>query len=213
MLKKIFIKSIVALFRNFPKFSLKILKIFGYRFCIANSEDLLKQVAHFRYKIYLEEGYIEKNNEGIFLDKYDSSSINFYALDKKDNIVGILRLTFDSSVGLPVENYFNIQNFNYERKNSAEPSRFAVEKAKRGGLRIIAIGLGLMALNYSKENGVNQWVVTIPEKLVNSFSRDFDLFFSKINCLPPTDINLNYRKEIQGYFNKKELQPFILKLK
>lgn len=213
MLKKNIIKLIVLLFRSFPKFSLKILRIFGYRFFIASSEDMLKRIAHFRYKIYLDEGYIEKNDENIFLDKYDPSSINFYALDKKESIVGILRLTLDSPVGLPVENYFNIQNFNYERENSAEPSRFAVEKSKRGGLRIIAIGLGLMALNYSKENGVNQWVVTIPEKLVNSFSRDFGLFFSKINCLPPTDINLNYRKEIQGYFNKKELQPFILKLK
>jgi len=184
----------------------------GYRFRCAETENDLNKIFKIRYEVYRESGYIPENLRHEFRDLHDQCSINFLATDRKGNIIGAMRLTKHSPLALPAEHYFNINLDIIDKTKAVEPSRLVVKKELRKGNRFITLGLGVVAYQYSKKHNIQWWVATLPEKLANSLKRDFKINFSLILSKEPTPENLESRKEIQGYFDKKNLQPYIIDL-
>jgi hypothetical protein len=193
---------------------LNYLRLLGFKFFIAKSEDDLKKVFLIRYQVYLNEGYIKKDicKDGYWKDAYDDYSINFLATNKKNEAVGAFRLTLNSEIGFPVENYFNLADLKIDKKSIAEPTRVVVKKEYRGNKRLVLFGLGAVAYRYCIKHNISFWYGTLPEKLVKSF-KHFGIEYIPVSEGEPTEKNLLSRKEIEGYFNQKKLRPYLANLR
>lgn len=92
-------------------------------------ENYLKKAMALRYKIYNEEGFIQKGKKDDF-DKFDLDAIHFVALDG-ESVVGYVRLLQN----MPLLSLYNeevetiVKNKGF--KKAIEFSRFVVEKDKR----------------------------------------------------------------------------------
>ena len=92
-----------------------------------------------RYKIYLEEGFIQENKEEKDYDDYDKEATHFIALDedKENQVVGYLRLLEK----MPLSSIFGEEVEKIKHKNNytrpVELSRFVIEKNYRINRKII----------------------------------------------------------------------------
>lgn len=207
----------LRIFRGLPVITkigigMLISKIKGYKFWLAGTKEDLRRVFRIRYEVYRENGYILENPTHEFKDLYDQYSTSFLAADRKGNIIGSMRLTKYFPLALPAEHYFNINLDIIDKARTAEPSRLVVKRELRKGNRLIILGLGIIAYRYSKKHNIRWWIATLPERLADSLKRDFKMNFSLIPSKKPTLENLEGRKEIQGYFDKKNLQPYVIDL-
>ena len=187
-----------------------VLKISQLVFKEAKTEKELNLVFRLRYKIYLNENYIEPNKKGVFKDEYDLHSINFIVL-KKNRPIGITRLVLNSKVGFPTENLFNFNRPKIPRNKLAEISRVAIDKEFKGREGLVMIGLVKMIYEYTEKLGLKYLYANMPEKL-EKYCRSFGIKFIKLKELPPTKFNLHHRKLIGGYFKRRErkLEPYVL---
>lgn len=203
----LFIKKVLKKFymRFYLFFILKTLKI---KVRIAKTPEELKDVFRLRYKIYLESGYIKDLNfdEPLFSDKYDVNSINFIAY-RKEHPVGVVRLVLNSNLGMPLEEYYNVD---LSQKNGAvEVSRLGVVREYRGGKRRVVIALMRAVYYWSHKNNVRYWYMFMPEKLAESF----EALCARFYYIPEkalTEKHTSARKLMLGYFRKTKAKPYIL---
>jgi N-acyl amino acid synthase of PEP-CTERM/exosortase system len=104
-----------------------------FNFVQANSEDLKKAIYRLRYKVYVEEFGFEKAEDhldGYEIDKYDSNSIHFAALNEKQEVIGTLRMVLHSEKGFPIDHEAKISFIGEkpEPNKIVEMSRLAVSK-------------------------------------------------------------------------------------
>jgi len=107
----------------------------NFTFLEAQSDDMLKKVFAFRYKIflemfpeYLQEHSLPNNKE---CDKYDSYSIHFTALDEDGEVCATVRLIHNSPLGYPTENGMVFNHEMFERDKLGELSRIFVDPKYR----------------------------------------------------------------------------------
>ena len=111
------------------------MEMLGFKFLqVDDNPDLLQETFRLRYAIYCHEAEFLDDTEypdEIESDIYDAHSIHFAALNKANQVVGTLRLIFDSELGFPLEihcpNYDKSQ-IQFPRAQLAEISRLAVSK-------------------------------------------------------------------------------------
>ena len=70
---------------------------------VANRFKLRQKAYEFVYNVYLDEGYINKENSKLRLSIYHAlpDTTTFIAEDHKGNFCGTLTMVFDSPIGLP----------------------------------------------------------------------------------------------------------------
>jgi N-acyl amino acid synthase of PEP-CTERM/exosortase system len=113
-------------------------EILGFKFLrVVDNKELLQEIFKLRYEIYCHEAdFLDdtKYPDGIENDIYDEHSIHFAALDKMNQVVGTLRLIFDSEHGFPLEQHcpnYDKSKITFPRSQLAEISRLAVSKSWR----------------------------------------------------------------------------------
>lgn len=114
------------------------MKILGFKFlCVDDHKDLLQETFRLRYNIYCHEAeFLDDTDypDEIESDVYDDHSIHFAALDNTNQVVGTLRLIFDSEHGFPLETHcpnYDRSKITFPRTQLAEISRLAVSKSWR----------------------------------------------------------------------------------
>lgn len=176
---------------------------------VASTSVDIERVYRFRYEVYLQEGYISPNPEESFKDKYDVNCVNIYVENiRKKKIVASTRLVLDSSVGFPTENLFNINKMEEERDRLVEISRFAVSREYRGKGTVFLLLVSRMYKEMKRLN-VKYAYSNMPKKLAGHFAK-YGFNFDELPQNDPVEINMNERALIGGYFEKKELFPYLL---
>lgn len=114
------------------------MEILGFKFlCVDNHQDLLQETYRLRYRIYCQEvEFLDDGDypDGAETDLYDQHSMHFAALDRDNQVVGTLRLIFDSEHGFPLESHcpnYDQSKITFPRSQLAEISRLAVSKSWR----------------------------------------------------------------------------------
>jgi hypothetical protein len=187
-------------------------KVLGYKFEEAKTESQFEEICQLRYKIYYNAGYIAENPSKSFSDPHDRYSVSFFVKDRIGNMIGAIRLVKYSALSFPAQKYFNIDltSLGVDPEHMAEPSRLVVDRKYRSRSRIAMFAMGVAIYRYSKEHGIKHWIATLPEKLTVSFARDFGLCFELIREKYPTELHIENRREIGGYFKKSNLKPYIV---
>ena len=114
------------------------MQILGFKFlCVDDRKELLQETFRLRYKIYCQEAEFLDDTEypnEIEQDIFDDQSMHFAALDNTNQVVGTLRLIFDSALGFPLEAHcpnFDKSKIAFPKSQLAEISRLAVSKSWR----------------------------------------------------------------------------------
>ncbi|NTU42682.1 MAG: PEP-CTERM/exosortase system-associated acyltransferase [Nitrospirales bacterium] len=105
-----------------------------FEFRKATKQDL-EEVFRLRYKVYCEEWGFERPMDypdGLESDAFDEHSAHFLALAEGNQIVGTMRLIFNSDKGFPIEKHCTIERYpDVDRDRIGEISRLAVSKDYR----------------------------------------------------------------------------------
>lgn len=185
--------------------------LLGFTFRVAKNQKDLDQVYRTRHEVYKNEGYIQPREKGVFKDKYDDFSVNFLAL-KRGEPVGTVRLVLNSELGFPTENLFNFERPEIKQEKTVEISRLAVKKNFRGGKRPVMLGLMKEIYDFCRENNIKYIYANMPKGLADHFSR-YGVNFEELKKKEPTDKNIKERRLIRGYFDQKELNPYLFEVK
>lgn len=130
MVDKFFFKKISLMQFLLIKFFLK-----RYEFQVAEKNDF-NDILKLRNKVYVDEFSYSQSSD---IDEWDDSSLHLIA-KHGNNIIGYVRLIKDNPNGFRSEEYILIPD-HINRSKLIEPSRLIIDKAYRGGKKIILIGL------------------------------------------------------------------------
>ncbi|MEK9175636.1 MAG: GNAT family N-acyltransferase [Patescibacteria group bacterium] len=185
-------------------------RIKGYSFKLMPDSDL-DNVYHLRWKIYSDEGYINPEDypDHMFKDKYEQFSKNIVAFYKNE-MIGTVRLTFNSVIGIPTLNNFNVvlPSLIKSLNDIVEIGRFMILPQFRGKNRDVAFGLSAFFYLFLMKKGMRWWIVHMPVKLQNSFKK-FGVSFEMLEEKELLPKHIDSRGIIAGYFDKHELKPMI----
>lgn len=118
-------------------------------------------VLKLRHKVFCEEeGVMEPKEDGRILDRFDaySTTRNLVALSG-DEVIGSLRITLDSSIGIPADEYYDFRRFLPDDGITMNCGMYCVTKPFRGAR--IALSLILMATYYAVTHNVTHVVAPI----------------------------------------------------
>jgi len=204
---KCWIKSIIAIVLlkiYFPKITFRILE---------ESEEIEK-MNYLVWEVYaLEKKYIDPQNSSpsMLNDEFEKHSIHIGAFNESNNIIGAVRIILPSHEGFYVEKDFNVEIPNYCYKKSAEISRLVVLKNYRN--EIISFGLLRKALEMSKKRGIDYWIVVIPKKIKDHFSKSFGIKFRQLKLKELTEKQLKIRAKLPNYYKICNPMPYLISLK
>ena len=184
---------------------------------IAKSQKDITEVYQLRWKIYSEEKFINPDDypSKMFNDKYDKFTTNFTALQNSE-LIGVARLIFYSTIGLPTFNSHNIiiPETIKSLKDVVEIGRFMIKKEYRALNHEITFGLSNELYRFLISTNKIKWVLAeMPEKLVFLFN-ELGFIFNILNEKEPTDFNMSERSIISGYHERKiPIYPVLCNLK
>jgi len=169
--------------------------------------DLLWQVYGVEKK-YFDHNQISPKD---LKDEYDIKSIKIGAF-QGDNILGTLRMILSpKEEPFYVEKDFNIDLSFFPRKISSELSRFAVLKNYRNEL--ISFGLLKKTLEISKKMDIKYWIVVIPDRIKQYFSKSFGVKICPIKEKKLTKKQVEVRKKMLNYYKTCDPHPYFISLK
>ena len=98
--------------------------------------QILSDIFRLRYQVYVVEWGFEASHqhpEGLEYDDFDNHSLHIYARNVDEGqVIGTVRMIFNSSLGFPIERHFDINlPAGIDRDNVAEISRLAISKEFR----------------------------------------------------------------------------------
>ncbi|MGK2907455.1 MAG: PEP-CTERM/exosortase system-associated acyltransferase [Desulfuromonadales bacterium] len=114
-----------------------------YRFSYGNIEkhrdydNVLSHIFALRYQVYINEWGFESADDhpdGLEHDEFDDHSVHIYARsDETNEVIGSIRMIFDSEFGFPIERHFDIASLpaGINRSSTGEISRLAISKEYR----------------------------------------------------------------------------------
>jgi N-acyl amino acid synthase of PEP-CTERM/exosortase system len=107
-----------------------------FRFVVAESEGLKREIWRLRYRVYVEECGFERAEDhpgGFETDDYEPHSIHLAALDQTDRVIGTVRLVLNSEKGLPIEHAVQLGPSAPKPPpdSTAEISRLAIDRVYR----------------------------------------------------------------------------------
>lgn len=99
----------------------------------AKSYEELMAAHSLCYDVYLNEGYIQKNPHRMRLSLYHSlPSTTTFIATIKGKVVGTLMAIADNPLGLPCDNFFDLNNLKVKYSRIVEGSGYAIHKDYRG---------------------------------------------------------------------------------
>lgn len=128
-------------------------------------------VLKLRHKVFSEEEELfEAISDSRVLDRFDtySTTSNLVALNEGE-VVGSMRMTLDSNMGIPADEYYDFRQFLPEDARVMNCSMYCVTKPFRGAR--IALGLMLMATYFGVIRGVSHVVAPINPPIAKLVSR------------------------------------------
>lgn len=109
---------------------------------VANRFELRKSAYEFVYKIYLDEGYIKKENSKLRLSIYHAHPDTTTLLAEKHNgnLCGTFTTVFDSPLGLPSDLQYKkeIDRLRNDGRKICELISFGINREQRGSVKILA---------------------------------------------------------------------------
>lgn len=197
-------------------FKLNILLLFsrGFTISIANKEEI-EEVQKLRYKVYLENGYINENRKKKLGEEDDSSQTESICIRKKGIIVASLRIIYSEQEKreLPIEKYFNISEEMGQRK--MEVSKLIIDskyRSKNFGSAIVLTSLLLYTWKRALDKKINVVYFFIDERLAKKISKRMKIKFSEVAQGRLLKKQLEARNEMAGYFQNSKIKPYKIKL-
>ncbi|HEY4497490.1 MAG TPA: GNAT family N-acyltransferase [Candidatus Paceibacterota bacterium] len=191
--------------------------VMGFCFFEATSAQDLESVYYLRWKVYGDEGYIQKEDfpHQRLCDKYDDGyAINFLAT-KNAVPIATTRLIMNSPYNFPTENLFNIKKVEH-RNQVHEIARLVItpEFRRKSGRykRLVMFGLALVMYRFCMKRGVYFWLANMPGKLAESY-KSFGAYFHRFPEQQPETSHLQARNVIAGYFKKHVLHPYMVDIR
>ncbi|MBU0597635.1 GNAT family N-acetyltransferase [Patescibacteria group bacterium] len=163
---RVFFKKLKSSFK-FYFFNLWSSRKFSF-FQSKSFNDLLK-IYKLRYEVYCEEyNYLKSEDypDNLEQDKYDPFSQHFAIKNGSEEIVGYVRLIFNSKHGFPIESEFDL-NFGHikiDREKTVEISRLIVSNEYRKLHLILLLVRGI--LNFAKDNNVKYAFSVMDDRLL-----------------------------------------------
>ena len=126
----------------------------AYQIKLANTPDLIDQVFKLRHQVFVEqEGYLQATPNGRLIDRFDAyPTTSTFVVIHENRVVGALRLTLDSEVGVPADEYFDFRDHVPDESYVMSAGLFCVSKEYRGIK--LTIGLLLMATYFAASKEV-----------------------------------------------------------
>lgn len=95
----------------------------------ATTKDEIEQALNLVYDSYINLNYIDTNPDRLHLTKYLTlPTTTILVIKIKDQVIGTMSIVMDSSLGLPTETTWNINNYKKNGMNIAEISALAIRK-------------------------------------------------------------------------------------
>ncbi|MES0490844.1 MAG: cyclic nucleotide-binding domain-containing protein [Leptospirales bacterium] len=138
---------------------------------IAKTPETIDEVFKVRHKVFHEEEkLLEKDPTGRLMDRFDAfPTTSNLVVEKEGNVVGSLRLSIDSEVGLPADEYFDFRPHISGESLIMHCGMFCVSDAYRTPK--ITTGLMLMATYFGISNGVTHVVAPINPAIARLLKR------------------------------------------
>jgi len=138
---------------------------------IARTPKFMDEVFKVRHKVFSEEeGLLDATEDKRLIDRFDAfpNSKNL-VVTIDDEVIGSLRMTIDSEVGLPADEYYNFREHIPQNSLIMHCGMFCVTKEHRNP-RITA-DLMLMSGYYAKSNSVTHVVAPINPQIAKLLQR------------------------------------------
>ncbi|WP_263748240.1 N-acyl amino acid synthase FeeM domain-containing protein [Plectonema radiosum] len=162
---------------------------------IASTSNDFEQINRLWHEVYVKEmGWLQTTSQDLFHDRYHPYSVYFLA-SIDEVAVGTLRLVFDSSIGLPVEQFFHlgllkINHRFVEGQRMMVSSSFRHRKFKSAPFGLL-MSLNKAAFHYCFMSGVTHILadafVNTPTTPIKAFKA---LGFEEVGC-PFADTELS----------------------
>lgn len=168
---------------------------------------------HLIWEVYgVEKKYFNPDKFSIedLKDEYDKYAVQIGAFDG-ENIIGAVRIILPSAEGFYVENDFNVDLPKVSYEKMAEISRFAVLKQYRN--QLISFGLLKKAFEISRQRKIEYWIVVVPEKIKNHFSKSFGINFYPPKTKELTEEQKKVREKMINYYKTCNPSVFLISLK
>lgn len=182
----------------------------GYNFRRAITMKEKLEAYRIRYRVYLEEGFIERNafENGIFRDEFDDVSQHFLAYHESGRLVGSTRLVLPSERGFPTEFLFEFDRPPTPRAEMCEFGRLAISRDHRGGARTPLLGLIKLVYDCAEEHNTPYIYAFMPRKFIDLL--DALGFFCEILAVSPAGPEVLERRALmRGYFQQEEVRPVV----
>jgi N-acyl amino acid synthase of PEP-CTERM/exosortase system len=107
-----------------------------FRFLIAESGELKREIWRLRYRVYVEEcGFerVEDHPSGLEMDEYEPHALHLAAVDDAYRVIGTIRLILNSEKGFPMEHAapLDFPGPKPPPDRTAEISRLAIDRLYR----------------------------------------------------------------------------------
>ncbi len=105
----------------------------------ATTPEELDAVFKLRHQVFIEEGtYFAPREDKRLVDRFDAfnTSVNFMAV-VDDVLVGVIRLTLNSSVGIPADAYYNFHQHLPENARVISAGQLCIQAHYRGNLPLL----------------------------------------------------------------------------
>ncbi|NOX99627.1 MAG: GNAT family N-acetyltransferase [Verrucomicrobia bacterium] len=143
----------------------------SFRIVKVKTSEEIDQVLRLRHRVFAEEeGLLEVNEDRRIFDRYDAyPSTNMYAAMVDGEMVGSVRVTLDSQVGVPADKYFAYRDHLPKESIFGHAGMFCVSEDHRGSK--IGMGLMLMAISLSHTSGITHLAAPANPRLARLFQR------------------------------------------
>lgn len=172
----------------------------------------LEEVYALRHRIYVEEGFIDPCPDQTFRDEFDHWSENI--LVRREGIpVATCRLILGAHPafrGFWTSSLFAIRDLPPVAE-TAEVSRFGVDQNYRGNGNILFLALLLAIYDSAHRHRFRYILLNMPTSLARMIQRQ-GLHPQAVTPDAPQAQHLENRKLIGGYFERKNLVPFLIDL-
>jgi len=138
---------------------------------IANTPELLDSVFKLRHQVFVEEEkLLRKTPDGRLIDRFDAYPTTSNLMVKgNEDVIGTLRMTLDSSVGMPADNYYDFRKHVPHDSRLMHCGLFCVPREHRNPK--ITTGLLLMAAYFSTSHEITHIVAPINPKIARLLKR------------------------------------------
>lgn len=185
----------------------------GYRVTRSTTHLDELEIFQFRFKVFLESGFISKNDyQGELLnDEFDNAAVQIGVRDQNGVLVGTTRFVLPSNVGFHTERLFDFDLPPINRMQLGEFGRLAVRSTHRGGERLVMLALLKAVFECMIENRTTHVLAFLPPKLADAFA-ELGCKSSMLRTREPGENAIRNRRKMKGYFESQNPVPVLYDL-